>query len=325
LSVDSVTSGLGSSFLPILQKLLGSGELVHKGAILYHKSSEIEYTYQISIGNPQSRINEITKRLKQYLTKPVEFDDVIEIYGFGLPHNEDLKKIGIIKVEGQKATIDFSAIFKTIKSELVTITIRKPFPEILRRKIVEPHMVKSAKHSETDYTETNLEIALDYSDLWYKHFDKFTIREIEFTFNLRVALDSIEQTIPKDFSQKFIHAAKMAKRGDNNALQFIKIAQDKFMLFQNQEKTNEMFKTISINPEQNFKITHVNPVMQSCEIGGAGHPIVLPGSMNISLEGRIEKQDVALSGTLRIDLKQFNRILRNIIDEIKIATKKINF
>ena len=325
MSAESITNELGSSFLPILQKLLGSGDTVYKGATLYHKSSEIEYTYQISIGNPHFRINEIIKRLKQHLTKPVEFEDIIEIYGFGLPHNEDLEKLGIITIKEKKATIDFSKMFNVVKSELVTIGIRKPFPDILKKKIVEPHIVKTAEHHGIEYTETNLEIALDYSDLWHKHFDKFTVREIEFTFDLGIVLESIEQSIPKDFSKKFIIAAKMAKNGNDNALQFIKIAQDKFMSFQNQKKIDEMYKTISVTPYQNFKVTHVNPTMQSCEIGGVGHPIVLPGSMNITLEGRIEKHDITIGGTLRINLKEFDRILKDIISEIKKATNSIIF
>ena len=325
MSLDSVTSGLGSSFLPVLQKLLGSGDIVHRGATLFHKSSEIEYVYQISIGSPHSRISGISNRLKQYLTKPVEFDDVIEIYGFGLPHNEDLKKLGIITTEGRNATIDFSAIFKSVKSELVTISVRKPFPETLSQKIINPHIVKSVKHHTLEYIETNLEIALDYSDLWAKHFDQFTVREITFTFNLGIALDRIERSIPSNFAKKFIEATKKAQSGNEKALQFIKIAQDKFMSFQNQPFVHEMTKTISIMPEQNFKITHVNPTMQSCEIGGAGHPIVLPGSMNITLEGRIEKHDLAIQGTLRIDLKQFEQILKNIAEEIKKSTRSISF
>lgn len=325
MSVDSITSGLGSSFLPILQKLLGSGDIVHRGATLYHKYSEIEYKYQISIGNSHSRIDGIGKKLKQYLTQPVKFEDIIEIYGFGLPHNEDLKKLGIITIQEQNPIINFAEMFKTVKSELVTIGIRKSFPETLREKIVDPHIVKTSKQTGRESTETNLEIALDYSDLWFKHFDQFTIREIEFTFNLGIVLENIEEFIPSDFSKKFINAAKMAQKGNQNALQFIKISQDKFMSFQNQNKINDMAKTISVIPEQNFKITHVDPAMQSCEIAGAGHPIVLPGSMNITLEGRIEKHDLAISGTLKIDLKQFGRILKGIIKEIKKSTKSISF
>lgn len=163
------------------------------------------------------------------------------------------------------------------------------------------------------------------SDFWSKYFGEFTVREIPFTFDLEIGLDSIERSIPIDFSKKFIKAAKMAQNGNTKALQFIKIAQDKFMSFQSQPKIQEMEKTISITPEQNFKITHVDPTMQSCEIGGAGHPIVLPGSMNITIEGRIEKHDVAIHGTIRIDLKLFERILKNLFNEIKKSTNSISF
>ena len=191
MSAESVVSGLGSSFLSILEKLLGTGDIVHRGATVYHKSSEIEYTYQISIGPSHSRVNGIVKKLKGYLSKLVEFDEVIEIYGFGLPHNEDLKKLGVIQVKGKKANIDFTKLFQTIKSELVTIVIRKKFPEKLRHAIVIPHMVQTPRYSGFDYTETNLEVALDYADLWFTSFEQFTIREIEFGFTLDIVLETI--------------------------------------------------------------------------------------------------------------------------------------
>ena len=76
-TADSVVSGLGSSFLSILEKLLGTQDIVHRGATVYHKSSEVEYTYQISIGPSHSRVNGIVKKLKGYLSKVVEFDEVI--------------------------------------------------------------------------------------------------------------------------------------------------------------------------------------------------------------------------------------------------------
>lgn len=325
MPVESIISSLGSSFLPILEKLTGSGDILHRGATVYQKSCEIEYTYQISIGTSHSRINGIVKRLKGYLSNPVEFDDVAEIYGFGLPHNEDLKKIGIIQVKGKKAIVDFSRIFKEIKSELVTLSIRKTFPEQLNRMIVEPHMVKTSKYIGTDYIETNMEVILDYADLWYSYFDKFKIKEVQFSFGLNVTLDNLVNCIPKSFVHRFTNAAREAQNGNGNASHFLKIASDKFMTFQNDKRTKEMLNAISVTPEQNFKVIDIHPSMQSCEIAGIGYPIPLPGQMKILLEANLEGKEAAINGIIKIDVKKFNIILKNIVREIETATKKLNF
>ena len=302
--------------VPIIKQLLDSKLVVAKGATIYHKYSEIEYRFHITIGSENSRAGSIIKTLQSYLQKPVEFDNVIEISGYGLPHNENLKELEIIKINEHKATIDFATLLRTIKSELVILMIRMVLPQELTQKLTTMRISKNLDHY-GDYIEASLDVALDYADLWYKTFDSFTVRDIQFTFNLYITISIIEDLLPSDFKRNVRNAAIAATSGNQRAAEFLKKLNDNFLTFEDENRLPALVECISVEPAEYFEITSVIPRMQSCEILGIRYPIVLPGSMKILLLCNLEGRQTALHGILKLDLRKFIGVLSHIISEIK--------
>lgn len=324
MSADLFSDVLGGA-VPLIQTLLNSKLIVAKGATVYHKYSEIEYRFDIKIGSESSRADGIIRTLQSFLQKPVEFDNVIEILGYGLPHNENLKELDIITIKDDKATIDFAKLLRTVKSDLVVLTIRTIFPEELRRKLVTARISQNSTYHNGDYIEASLDISLDYADMWYKTFDSFTVREIEFSFNLNIVLKTIEPLIPSDLKKRIRSAAKAVTSGNQKAAEFLKIMNDNFLTFEQEERVSELIQSISVEPKQYFEVTSIIPRMQSCEIAGVRYPVILPGSMNMFLSCRLEGRQVALHGTLRLDLHKFNNVLSHIISDIQKQTHELKF
>lgn len=322
MSVDLISAVLGAS-AAVIKALVDSKLITIKGATVYHKYSEIEYRFDIKIVSEHSRSDGIIRTIQSYMQKPVEFNEVVEILGYGLPHNENLEEFGIIRVDGAKAIVDFALMLQAVKSDLVVLMIRTKFPEELKRKLVALHIGQNATHHDSDYVETTIDISLDYADLWYKTFDSFIVRDIEFSFNLNIALKTIEELIPSDFKKRIRSAAKAIATGNQKAAEFLKIMNDNFLTFEREDRVSELIQTVSVEPKRNFDLKSIIPTMQSCEISGVGHPIILPGSMKILLACRLEGRQIALNGTARIDLRKFKNILGHIISDIQ--KQSLNF
>jgi hypothetical protein len=63
--------------------------------------------------------------------------------------------------------------------------------------------------------------------------------------------------------------------------------------------------------------------MQTLEIAGLGHPVVLPGALRITIGARLEGKNITLAGKLTIDLKKFGKIMSEIITEIELNSKNL--
>ncbi len=211
----SVESILASSLLLALgklasvgiQKLIDSKLIIHKGLTLYHRTSELEFAFMLSLGSGLSRTNSIVKKIKGALAKPTEFDNVIEITGRGIPYAENLNNMGIITMTATKGKIDFGRLFKEVKSETVLLKVRIRIDDDLKRLLVSSRIDQTSKHFGKDLAEANIEIALDYASLWHKIYDEYTVRDIEFTFNLEVNSISIVDQIPNSYINTIIRAA----------------------------------------------------------------------------------------------------------------------
>lgn len=323
IAAKTIFELFGSIARPIVEKLIEKKVIIRKGVTIYHKSSEIEYAFMLSLGEKNSRLGEILKKLSGFLNKPVDFPNVIEASGYGLQHSENLVELGMITTSKNNATIDFGKIIGDVKSETVFIKIRQSLPEGLRNMMVVNRMNRSARFIGKDLLENDIEISLDYADLWYKVLDQYTVRDIEFTFELLVAPVTIVEKIPKPYQDRIIRAAKAVSTGNQDAVRFLKIMAEGFTSFEKNERLEQLRNTISGEPSDLIKITSVTPRMQTLEIAGVGHPIVLPGAMKITLSARLEGQDIALAGKLTIDLKKFGKILSEIVVEIDKKTKSL--
>lgn len=323
IAAKTIFELLGSVARPIVEKLIEKKVIISKGVTIYHKSSEIEYVFMLSLGEQSSRLDAIVKKLTGFLTKSVDFPNIIEVSGYGLQHNENLVLLDMMSLEKNKATIDFGKIISNIKSETVFIKIRQNLPDYMRRNMVVGRLNKTGVFIGEDFIEGDIEISLDYADLWHKVLDQYTVRDIELDFRLIIDTPFIVARIPKLYRDKIINAAKTISVGNQDAVKFLKIMTESFTSFEKPEQIEHLRNVISVTPSDLIKVTSVIPRMQTMEIAGVGYPVVLPGTIGITLAVRLEGRDVTLTGKLLVDLKKFGKIISDVVAEMDKKTKSL--
>jgi len=245
----------------------------------------------------------------------LEFEDVIEIHGIGLTNNENLEELGIITINGTNASVDFGKILQ-LKSNLVILKVRKKLNPAIQKYILSIHIDKNPEHK-GELTSASIEAALDYANLWYKDFDQFNVRDIEFSFNLNIDLPTIVNELSTIQRRKIINAGKELTHGKKDAITYMKIFSENFLKFESDELLPDLIECVSLKPAENFKIKQIIPKMQSAEIAGVSTSVILPGSLKILLGCRLEGKDVVLKGKITVDLGKFKKVLRKIMTMIE--------
>lgn len=105
----------------IIDILSKSGLSIKKGATIYYRESELELMFHIKTGAEYSRVSDIKRKIRRYFLKPFEIDDIVNAEGFGLTHNEDLGKLGVVRKHNNKVFIDFAKMLNVVKSDLEPI------------------------------------------------------------------------------------------------------------------------------------------------------------------------------------------------------------
>lgn len=322
----TLLASLGKSVDPLLQKLFDLGIVVHRGATVYYKESEIEFSLHINFGTLTTRLQSLLNYLQSFIVNKAEFEEITDISGYGLQQNENLRELQIIQISGSNASIDFGRILREINSELVVIMIRKKFSPDLRDKLIIHHINKNPFHYDGDkYAAADIEVALDYANLWHKSFDQFTVRNIEFSFNLTINIPTIIETIPQSQKDRIIKAGRLLSSGNKDAISFMKIMSDNFLSFEQDKIVNKLKETVILEPQNNFQLVSVVPTMKTFELAKVAHHVVLPGFMKIYVACKIEGKDIVLKGKLGVDFVKFKKILVSIMSQIEKQTKSLNF
>lgn len=310
---------LGSDFI---KKLVETKIIVNKGVTIYHKSSEIEFALMLSLGPEHSRVTSILNKLSNVLNKSIAFDNVIEVSGLGMPHLENLVDMGTIKIENNATIIDFAKIIREVKSETVFLKIRKKIPHDLRQLLVVNRLNRTSRYIGKEFVETDIEVALDYADLWYKVLDQYTVRDIEFDFNLEVSIQTIVEKIPKNLRDKILRSVKSTKQ-NNDAVAFLSAITEAFVSFESDQFLQKLVESVIVEPSDSFSIVSVTPKMQKLEIASVGYPVVVPGLLRIRIECRLEGKEIAKTGKLRIDLQKFGNVISELVAILQQKTNKL--
>ncbi|MGI0057785.1 MAG: hypothetical protein ACREAK_10500, partial [Nitrosarchaeum sp.] len=274
--LGSLFSTLGKVAHSGIQQLINSQIIVHKGVTFYHRESEFEFAFLLSLGDESSLGNNFLNKIASITKKPIEFENVIEIKGHGMTKNENLVNLGIITMKEGKGEIDFGKLIREVKSSIVFIKVRVKAPEDFKHLLVSSRIDKTSRHYEKEKIETNIEIALDYANLWKKVFDQFTVRDIEFPFHLEVSPETIVEQIPQKTRDRIISAGEKIGKGEKDAVSFLSVMSECFLSFEREDKRIQLKDLISVSPEDKFYIKEIYPTMNSMVIARVGHPIVLP-------------------------------------------------
>lgn len=322
--LSSLFNTLGNAATTGIQQLINSQIIMHKGATFYHRTSELEFAFLLSLGEESSRGSNFLNKIKSITTKPVEFENIIELNGHGIPKNENLVDLGIITIESGRGKIDFAKLLREIKSNTVFIKVRVKVHDDFKRALVYSRIDQTSRHFENEKKiETNIEIALDYANLWKKVFDQFTVRDIEFPFHLQISPETIVEQIPQKNRERIISAGEQIGKGNKDAVSFLRIMTECFLSFEKDDKRVQLLDLISIAPDDKFYIKEIYPTMHSMVIAKIGHPIILPGTLRIIIGAMLEGDNITLRGKLTIDLKKFSKIMSDISNDIQNKTQKL--
>lgn len=306
-----------------IKQLIDSKIIVHKGATLYMHASEFEFAFLLSLGDEQTRGSGILKKIQSLTKKPLEFENIVEIHGHGIPLNENLLDMGVISNNGDIGKIDFGKLIRDVKSSSVFIKVRVNISKELIQFLVPSRINKTSQHFGDSKIEADIELALDYANLWRKVFDQYTIRDIEFEFNLEISPETIITQIPERYRKRIIAAGIAASENNKDAVNFLRIMSRCFLSFETENNRKKLLDVVSVIPSEKLFIKDVYPTMQSMVIAKSGQPIILPGKLRILIGGKLEGNDITLDGKLTIDLKKFAEILSLISKDLQDKTQKL--
>jgi hypothetical protein len=291
----------------IIDSLSKSGLSIKKGATIHYSESEIQLMLHIKTGAEYSRVSDIKKIIKRYFLKAFEIDNIVNVEGFGLTHNEDLEKLEVIQRHNNKVVIDFAKMLSVVKSDLIILSIRKKISPKLKKILIVTHITQNPRLKK-GVLEAHLEVAIDYAELWRSSFDSFSVKNIEFNFNLTIAPITIEDLIPLRLKKRTKSAAISALKGNRKALGFLRRASETFLLFESEELMEQLKKTVYIEQPDKFEIVSIVPKMGSYQISDTGHFVVLPSFYRTTVRTRLESGDITLTATIGIDIELISKL-----------------
>jgi hypothetical protein len=328
----SPESMAGSSLIEIalgeiwgaVRKLLDSKIVIRQGATIYHEENEIEYQLHLSIGDIQTRTSSIEKVIQSLSLSEITIKGALNAWGSGLPYNENLEELGVIKRRAEGMTVSFQELLRKVRSNLVIISVRKKLPEGLRDHLVTIHFSQNTK-TIGSIKEAYFEILLDYANLWHKSLESFRIRNVVLTFNLEVIEGTIENFVPEDFKSKLRVAAQSLAGGDRNAVRFFNEVTKAFIQFESETVISRLRTMVKAEPPTRVEVLEIIPRMEHYQIAGVSYPVMLPGRVTTKLRTGIEENEFSALGKVVIDLGIFNEIIRGILRKLEIDTRDMKF
>lgn len=321
IDLTLLASAFGKS-IDLIQKLKEEGNISHTGIIIDYENREAEYRIDITLGEIQSRPNRFKNLLKSLLVKEITID-VKGISGSGIPEGENLVQLNLITLKEKKATIDFPKIFSQVKSSLVVIQIRKSFPQELMKKLLYRNIGRASQRKSNQII-SNMDIGLDYANMWYSQFESFTIRNIVFTNTINLLSEAISEALPKKLRNRLASADNLALT-NRDARKYLAEFQKLLLEFQSKEFLARLESLFVIEPESNFRITDIKTTMKSYTLSQSGLPQLLPGQFEIKMTANIEDREIVSHGILKFDLDKFQNLLKEVLKKLENKTRKLKF
>ena len=305
-----------------IEQLRDAKVIVSRGLTFYHRDSELEFNFLVSVNGERTKLNRIVQRILATSDASITFENVIGITGHGLECGEDLTALDVISFSEGVAKIDFGKLHD-IKSNTALIRVRTNASDALKRLLVFRKIEKIPQYTGTK-TESRIEVALDYASLWSKTFDQCVVRDIEFISTLNVDLETILDEIPRKQARRIAKAAEQAVRGNADAILFLRIMAKSFLSFESDEMISRLRHLVSVEPK-NFVLKEIHPAMQYVEMPNTGYPVLLPGRIRVRVGCVLEGNQVVACGRLVVDIEKFTEIMHEIVQDIHVKTLKLRF
>lgn len=321
--VAGFLSAIFGAGISIVNELKKRGGIADTGIIIDYSRREIECQISINLGEKLSRASGIGKKISAFLTQKMTIEDVTRVSGFGFITNENLEELGIIKISNRKAEIDFPSMIKNVQASTVMIKIRKPVALEIINGLIEIKVGKVPTRSE-NAIESPAEIVLNHGDLWYSRFGSFSVRNISFEMNLSVHRDVLKKAVPEDLRQKLIQADSEASTNDE-AKKYLFAFERVIMQFQDQEFITDLMNAVSVSEPRSMRLVTIIPQMQGYRLSKSSLRTMLPGRLRFVFEAEIEDKEKAIHESIRLDIKQYQNSIKNLVEKFRDEANKINF
>jgi len=278
----AILSSILGTAKDVFQKLKEQGVIKREGLIIDHNACEAEYRLDLVLGDIHSRLSSLKNFLNSKFAKKIEIT-ALEVSGFGILSDENFVENGWITNKEGISTIDFPTIISKATSTHAIIYIKTKISPELREKLVYRQIGKVAYH-ENQRTVSNIDLILDYAELWHSQFSSFAIRNIVFTISLKVLLETLPTIIPEDIRKKLNKADKMAS-AKGNARKFLKHFQDVVLGMQTKEFLDKIGQIIEITPS-NCVLEGIVTKMHSLPLQYSEFSVIIPEKFEIKIQGK---------------------------------------
>lgn len=319
--VEPILSSVFGTAKDVFEKLKEQGIIKREGLIIDHDMCEAEYRLDLTLGDIHSRLSSLKNFLNSKFSKKIEIPS-LETSGFGIVSDENFVENGWIINNDGKSTIDFPTIISKATSTHAIIFIRTKISSELREKLVYRQIGRVAYH-ENQKTVSNIDIILDYAELWHSQFSSFAVRNIIFIMNLNVLPETFPIIIPKDIREKLNKSDKMAHT-KGNARKFLRLFQDVVIGMQNKEFLDKIEQIIEITPS-NCVMEGITAKMRSFPLQHSEFSIIFPENFEIKIKGKIESHETAINVKCYLDINLYNKILEKEFSKLRILSKNLRF
>ena len=316
-----IVSGILGSTADIIQKLKSEKIVSHEGLVIYHEKNEVEYRIDLNLGDPKSRITNFKNFFKSKALKKISFD-VLEATGIGI-NNENLIEMGLMTWDENKLTIDFPKIFNEVQSSLVIIIFRTTFSSSFIDKLIHRQISKVNSISNGKLI-SHFELVLDYANMWYSNFTSFSVRDIIFTINQSLPQDKMKSMMMGDLTLKLAKADKEALKKEN-ARKFLSGFQQVLLELQEPVFLEKVRNLLDVEPHSAGTVLSVIPSLRVYNMQYSRIPLTVPDLFTIKISTHIEDRETAIHGTIKFDMDEYGKLLKEKFKKFRDQNKKLKF
>ena len=322
MSIDSVTPFI-EPLSTVIGKFLEAEISVHKSILINHKEKQIEYDIQIILTNEASKREGLAAKIQSYFKEPFKMEGVLSFNALLVPTHYDLVEKNITSLNQGKFQFDIGRLIREVKFDIASLKIIARMPDNVLEQLVIPTKSSSGIH-EGNKIKARLEVSLDYGSAWYKKYDRFEVRDIEYFHTISISPATIGEVIPREFYNKMMAAARAYPVSNKKVNEFFSILSKNFLLFESEQYYGKVFNTVTVDSDS-FEVVDVTPKMQQREVIAGGPQVLLPGSYRIRFRTRIEGNEIVKRTHAYIDIDKLKAIFSEMIALTNLQTKHLTF
>jgi hypothetical protein len=323
LTPEDLVSPFLGQIIQFAEKISEANITIIKDAVVYHRDKEIEYHLQVILPNEGSRREGLAEKIQSIFTGPLIIEKAISYTAVIIPNSYDLSAKKIVNLEKGKFTLDVGKLMREGNFDIATLKIKVAVSDEILFALVQP--VKSAIGIlENARIRFRLELTLDYASAWYKKYNRFEIRDIEYYEHVTILPATIGEVLPAQFYARLMAASRAYQTGNPNAVKFFSILNNNFLLFEDEKYYSKILGTLTTEKDT-FEIVEAIPKMQSHELISGGPTLILPGSMKFRIRTSIRGEEVAKQSKAFVDITKLKAIFAEMIALTNMQTKHMQF